>query len=100
MIHRRDFLGGLLALAGGPSLLNAASDPTAQTAAGDAALVRYLADLSACDLRPLGVPRNPSLAGRGFHPVTPGRVVVVDDAELRGMSRRHRGLRRLFRGKE
>lgn len=99
MMHRRGFLAGLAALAGGPALLTAGG-PAGREQLEDAAHRQYLADLADCDMRTLGVPRNPSLVVQGFHPVTPDRVLVVDDADLRRMSRRHRGLKRLFREKE
>ncbi len=99
MLDRRDFLRGLLALAGGPALLPA-SGPTGRKPPEDTALEQYLRDLAGCDRNALGVLRAPSLLERGLHPVTPGRLVVVDDADLRRLSRRHHGLKRALRRKE
>jgi hypothetical protein len=103
MIDRRCFLGGVLGLAlGSRAVSGVAGGSAARMApqrprlADDPAYRQYLADIAGCDMRVLGVPRCRLLVEEGFHPVAPGRVIVIDDAELRRFGDRHRGLKRQF----
>jgi hypothetical protein len=107
VIDRRRFLGGVVGLAlGSRAVLGAAGGSAARTApqrprlADDPAYRQYLADIAGCDRRVLGVSRCRLLVEEGFHPVAPGRVIVIDDAELRRFGDRLRGLKRRFRQEE
>lgn len=102
MIGRRHFLSTVAGLAiGGPSVLvSAANDPHHPLLADDPAHRQYLADMAGCDMRALGVPRRSSLVEEGYHPVAPDRVVILDDADLRRLRDRHRGIKRRFSWQE
>ncbi len=91
MIDRRTFLGGVLGLALGPTAADGRQGPASR---------QYRADLAGCDLRVLGLPRRRSLIAEGLHPVTPERVVVVDDGDRWRFANRHRGLERRLRREE
>lgn len=102
MINRRTFLGTVLGLPfGGPGVLRALDhDQVVPDLTGDSAFRQYLVDLAVCDLGVLGFPRTRSLIEQGHHPVAPDRVVVLDDAELRRFSHRHRSIKRRLRDEE
>jgi hypothetical protein len=63
-------------------------------------LKQYWADLACCDPQGLGFPRVPTPIKQGFHPVSPSRVIVVDDTELERFHRGHVNLRRECRETE
>ncbi len=106
MIDRRHFLGSVAGLAlGGQAALRALTGRRSKSPLLSDDPVhplhrQYLADLAACDQRMLGVPRRRSLVREGLHPVVPDRVVILDDADLRRLRSRHRGLKRQFRQQE